>query len=270
MRTKHSQSRSVLLGAAAGFALGAAGVLAAHWRPRRVMPTDRIVACAGLPVLAEAPVSQNGLPPSPLGEPFLEGARFLRAAIQSLHWQRPMRAVLVMPVGRVPAADIVTYCLARSFAEAAKRVALIDVGGETGADVGYIDHLFGDSLRMDDAVRLPASRGGAEATPGSPQRERFSMARASDLLTQAAGGDAAQHVVISGAQLANPERHSRMMALRLMTAVDGVVILIDASEITETALKSEVDAVRSAGAHVVGVAVCRRERRRGILNLRAG
>ena len=82
----------------------------------------RIRRAAGAPVLATVPVRNDGLMPEPPSEPFLEGLRFLRAAIQMLPDKPRPRHLVVCPVGAAPAAQDVALYLAHSFAEAGKSV----------------------------------------------------------------------------------------------------------------------------------------------------
>jgi hypothetical protein len=82
-----------------------------------------IQARLGVPVLAEIPLAPGGAIPDPPDEPFLEGARFVRAGLQAQGSSLP--TVVIVPVRHSIQAMTVARYVARSFAEAGRPSAIV-------------------------------------------------------------------------------------------------------------------------------------------------
>jgi hypothetical protein len=182
----------------------------------------RINRAAGAPVLAVVPVRGDGLMPDPPDEPFLEGLRFLRAAIQTLP-DRPPSVIIVYPAGEAPAAQDVALYLAHSFAEAGKRV----------------------------KCTLPASGTSRTARKGQ-WMERVQV------IYQDPSGPASTPALADDEYAV---AYSATPAGQGATAVlQQAVLVFDPASATLSDLRHSATAARRAGATVAGVALCKRRR----------
>ena len=210
-------------------------------------------------MLATVPVAQTGQMPAPPDEPFLEGVRFLRAALQTLPKGRTARVVLVVPVRDAPcAADLARY-LARSFAEAGKRAVFIPFGAGDGAGgpagPGASDFLAGSSMRYGDVVAADAWDRVEMVRPGDRPLADASPDRARDLLGQAS--ERAEPVIAFAGRDASS--HERLLAA-LAANSDGVVLVADASQAGVREVRDEAKEIDRHGGRVLGVALCRRRK----------
>ncbi len=202
----------------------------------------------GFRVLATVPVARAGQMPVPPDQPFLEGVRFLRAALQTLPSARPVRVILVIPAGKTSAADNVARYLARSFAEAGKTTVFLSLE-DTAARPGHDGPATPGIVSAGTWDRVEMLRAdGATLAEAPPDRIR-------DLLAQASRR--AECVIAFAGQEASGNR--RLPAV-LAAGSDGVVLVADASGAGVRDVRLLATEIGRGGGRVLGVALCRRSR----------
>ncbi len=161
--------------------------------------------------------------PDPPDEPFLEGLRFLRAAIQTLPDGSAPRLLLVCPAGEAPSAEDVALYLAHSFAEAGKRVKFIlpSPGPVMPARTGQW---------MDRVEIVP---------PGLPDTGTTPDPSEGEYVVEYSAVPAGQGTVASGQR---------------------AILVFDPAAASLGDLKSAASSFRRAGTAVAGVALCKRRR----------
>lgn len=211
----------------------------------------------GLRVFTPVPLAQSGRMPVPPGEPFLEGVRFLRAALQTIPGGHHARVVLVIPAGETTCAGDVARYLARSFAEAGKRTVFLPLGaGEGGqSGPGASDFLVSPGMRFSGIVSADKWDRVEMIWPGGRHLADASPDRVKDLLGQAS--ERADNVIVYAGQGFLGQRR---LLVALTANSDGVVLVADASQAGVKDVSGEANEIERGGGRVLGVALCRRRK----------
>ncbi len=187
----------------------------------------RYARAARAPVLATIPVRPNGAVSDHPGEAFLEGVRFLRAALQMLSGASARR-LAVAPTGADGAGQLLSRYLARSFGEAGKKVAHVNIGPQTPADT---------PLPPPDLVKVVALGERLDGGNTSDTRQAPGLA-----------GTDWDYVIVwtgSAGAAAVPQGYAAL-------------VLADSAVDSRRAVAAATDQLRRAGVEVLGIALCDR------------
>ena len=174
--------------------------------------------------------------PQPPGEPFLEGVRFLRAALQTLPSHPLPKRILIRPAGPAPCAEDIARYLARSYAEAGKSVVYVPLSGQVGSQTA-------DPLGFDRVQVMPPDGTVNLAARGGPRAFLAAAGSRAEFVVVAAGGSGAGQDVAAFA-----------------IEADAAVLAVDPAVSSIRAVAGEAGALRRNGARIAGIALCERRR----------
>jgi hypothetical protein len=218
---------------------------------------DKRLERRGLRVLATIPVTPDGRMPFPPGEPFLEGVRFLRAALQTHPASPCMRRILTVAVGGTACAADMSRYLARSFAETGRSAAFVplDCAGGDQSVPGVSDFLAVPSFNFTQGMAPQRWDRVQMVNSGTRPLVEARAERVAALL-DALSKDAEFLVVWLAPQAASVAPGLRAA---LAAATDCAVLAADRSTATVRSCLETAARLRTEGARTCGAALCHRQ-----------